>query len=101
MISIKRRSKKTDRLRKVLHYLLAMILLIPILANGGTASAASGWSLIDGGGANGLNVNPANRGNTLEQLYGMARFTLLGKKESFQAHLAIKLESRSIMERAG
>ncbi|WP_429351372.1 Ig-like domain-containing protein [Paenibacillus sp. 4624] len=41
------------------HLFLAMILLIPSLMIGGdkTLAASSGWSIIDGGGANGLNVN--------------------------------------------
>ncbi|WP_436245735.1 Ig-like domain-containing protein, partial [Paenibacillus sp. LjRoot56] len=56
-----RRSKTNDRLRKTVHLLLAVILLLPLLFNSGTASAATGWSMIDGGGANGLNVNAANR----------------------------------------
>ncbi|NQX63727.1 Ig-like domain-containing protein, partial [Paenibacillus qinlingensis] len=56
-----RRSKTYDRLRKTVHVLLAVILLLPLLFTRGTASAASGWSMIDGGGPNGLNVNAANR----------------------------------------
>lgn len=41
--------------------MLAVILFIPLIASGGgRASAAAGWSMIDGGGPNGINVNPAN-----------------------------------------
>jgi uncharacterized protein YjdB len=61
LIPAMRRSKTNDRLRKTVHFLLAVILLIPLLFNSGTASAASGWSMIDGGGVNGLNVNSANK----------------------------------------
>ncbi|WP_084224613.1 Ig-like domain-containing protein [Paenibacillus pectinilyticus] len=50
------------RIRKSIHGLLAIMLMIPLIFSGGGAiSAASGWSMIDGGGVNGLNVNAANR----------------------------------------
>lgn len=54
--------KINDRIRRTAYLLLALILWIPLLSSGGgKAWAASGWSMIDGGGPNGLNVNSANR----------------------------------------
>ncbi|WFR62986.1 hypothetical protein P9222_00610 [Paenibacillus amylolyticus] len=45
------------------HLFLAIILFIPSLViGGGVTSAASGWSIIDGNGATGINVNSAMRG---------------------------------------
>ncbi|WP_162309371.1 S-layer homology domain-containing protein [Cohnella abietis] len=53
--------KKNDRFRKTAYLLLAVILWIPLLASGGgKAAAAGGWSMIDGGGPNGLNVTSTN-----------------------------------------
>ncbi|WP_146762374.1 Ig-like domain-containing protein [Paenibacillus contaminans] len=54
-----RASKKYDSVRKIVCLLFAVILFIPLLLVGGTASAAaSGWSNIDGNRADGINVNP-------------------------------------------
>ncbi|OPH58158.1 hypothetical protein BC351_24790 [Paenibacillus ferrarius] len=54
--------KNKDRIRRTAYLLLAVILWISLLSSGGgNAWAASGWSMIDGGGSNGLNVNSANR----------------------------------------
>lgn len=64
MDSVKIISKKYNRyFRRMAHLLLAIILFIPSLViGGGVTSAASGWSIIDGYGATGINVNPAMRG---------------------------------------
>ncbi|WP_434752899.1 S-layer homology domain-containing protein [Paenibacillus amylolyticus] len=58
--------EKYSTIRRMAHLFLAMILLIPSLIVGGdkTLAAASGWSIIDGGGANGLNVNQAMAAET-------------------------------------
>ncbi|WP_157264669.1 Ig-like domain-containing protein [Paenibacillus oryzisoli] len=50
-----------ERIRKMAHSLLAVMIFISLVFTSSTASAASGWSMIDGGGPNGLNVNAANR----------------------------------------
>ncbi|WP_155973110.1 Ig-like domain-containing protein [Paenibacillus sp. Leaf72] len=55
--------RNNDKIRKTVHLLLAVMLLMPLLASGGTAWAAAGWSPVDGGGTNGLNVNPVRDGN--------------------------------------
>ncbi|MDQ0172851.1 S-layer homology domain-containing protein [Paenibacillus tundrae] len=64
MIPVRTTSKRYNRhFRRMAHLLLAIILLIPSLViGGGVTSAASGWSIIDGNGATGINVNPAMRG---------------------------------------
>ncbi|MGO4499612.1 Ig-like domain-containing protein [Paenibacillus sp. 2RAB27] len=55
-------NNRQRRIRKSVHVLLAIMLMIPLLfSGGGAANAANGWSMIDGGGPNGLNVNAANR----------------------------------------
>ncbi|MGG4144216.1 Ig-like domain-containing protein, partial [Paenibacillus algorifonticola] len=55
--------RNNDKIQKTAHLLLAVMLLIPLLSSGGTAWAAAGWSPVDGGGTNGLNVNAAREGN--------------------------------------
>ena len=64
MIPVRTISKRYNRdFRRMAHLLLAIILFIPSLViGGGVTSAASGWSIIDGYGATGINVNPAMRG---------------------------------------
>ncbi|WNS41557.1 Ig-like domain-containing protein [Paenibacillus sp. MMS20-IR301] len=52
-------SKKYNYLRRMANVWLAIILFIPSLMIGGTVSAASGWSIIDGSGPGGINVNSA------------------------------------------
>ncbi len=56
--------KRNNRLfRKMAHLLMAIILFIPSLViGGGVTSAATGWSIIDGYGPTGINVNSAMRG---------------------------------------
>jgi len=59
MIPKKSQEKRTvrDGIRRTAYLLLAFILWIPLLSIGGSkAWAASGWSIIDGNGPNGLNV---------------------------------------------
>ncbi|WP_338554637.1 S-layer homology domain-containing protein [Paenibacillus sp. KS-LC4] len=46
-----------DIIRKMVHLALAVMLMISLLSSGGTAWAATGWTSVDGGGTNGLNVN--------------------------------------------
>ncbi|WP_145052962.1 hypothetical protein [Paenibacillus xylanexedens] len=64
MIPVRTTSKRYNRhFRRMAHLLLAIILLTPSLViGGGVTSAASGWSIVDGNGATGINVNPAMRG---------------------------------------
>lgn len=63
MISVGGASKKYGNFRRMAHLFLAIILFIPSLViGGGVTSAASGWSIIDGNGATGINVNSAMRG---------------------------------------
>lgn len=63
MVSVGVVSKKYGNYRRMAHLFLAIILFIPSLViGGGVTSAASGWSIIDGYGATGINVNPAMRG---------------------------------------
>ena len=63
-LQLRRKRKKNDIFRKTAHLLLAVMLLMPLLSSGGTASAAAGWSPVDGGGANGLNVNASRQAYT-------------------------------------
>lgn len=64
MDPVKTLMKRLNRhFRRMAHLFMAIILFIPSLMIGGSVtSAASGWSIIDGYGATGINVNPAMRG---------------------------------------
>ncbi|WP_341281152.1 S-layer homology domain-containing protein [Paenibacillus sp. FSL H8-0537] len=52
-------------IRKTVHLVLAVMLLISLLSSGGTAWAATGWTSVDGGGINGINVNAAKDGSNV------------------------------------
>ncbi|MGO4531801.1 S-layer homology domain-containing protein [Paenibacillus sp. 2TAF8] len=66
VFSVSTTRDRYSTIRRMAHLFLAMILLIPSLIIGGdkTVAAASGWTIIDGGGANGLNVNQAMAAET-------------------------------------
>ncbi|QJD84670.1 Ig-like domain-containing protein [Cohnella herbarum] len=65
MIPELRLSKTYDSIRKTVHLLLAFVLTMPLLFQGGSMASASvgGFTFVDGGGANGVNVIPTRAAN--------------------------------------